>query len=82
MLGTRMSNQDEDEVEDELEALQAQVSGISLPHAPVNAVAAMSTNPTTTSAPTTTDDQVVKENGKDRAARRARERQQEMIPAS
>lgn len=35
MLGGRMSNQDEDEVEDELEALEAEVSGVNkLPDAP------------------------------------------------
>ncbi len=31
MLGTRMSNQDEDEVEDELDALEREVNGTSLP---------------------------------------------------
>lgn len=30
-----MSNQDEDEVEDELEALEAEVNGVALPDAPV-----------------------------------------------
>jgi charged multivesicular body protein 6 len=35
MLGGRMSNQDEDEVEDELDALEAEVSGkTGLPDAP------------------------------------------------
>jgi charged multivesicular body protein 6 len=34
MLGGRMSNQEEDEVEDELDALEAEVSGIQLPDAP------------------------------------------------
>ncbi|KAK5695605.1 Vacuolar protein sorting-associated protein 20 [Elasticomyces elasticus] len=34
MLGGKMSNQDEDEVEDELEALQREVSGVRLPDAP------------------------------------------------
>lgn len=34
MLGGRMSNQDEDEVEDELDALEAEVSGVKLPDAP------------------------------------------------
>jgi len=33
MLGGRISNQDEDEVEDELEALEAQVTGV-LPSVP------------------------------------------------
>jgi charged multivesicular body protein 6 len=31
MLGGRISNQDEDEVEDELDALEAEVSGVPLP---------------------------------------------------
>lgn len=37
MLGERMTNHDEDEVEDELEALEAEIRGvpISLPDAPV-----------------------------------------------
>ena len=34
MLGGRISNQDEDEVEDELEALEAEVTGVPLPDAP------------------------------------------------
>lgn len=35
MLGNSMSNQDEDEVEDELAALEAEVNGVSaLPNAP------------------------------------------------
>jgi charged multivesicular body protein 6 len=34
MLGGRISNQDEDEVEDELEALQAEVTGVPLPGVP------------------------------------------------
>ncbi|KAI9856637.1 MAG: Vacuolar protein sorting-associated protein 20 [Vezdaea acicularis] len=38
MLGTRMSNQDEDEVEEELEALELEVAGIRLPDAPTAAL--------------------------------------------
>jgi charged multivesicular body protein 6 len=34
MLGGRISNQDEDEVEDELEALAAELRGIPLPDVP------------------------------------------------
>lgn len=34
MLGGRISNQDEDEVEDELEALEAEVLGTPLPDVP------------------------------------------------
>lgn len=36
MLAGQMSNQDEDEVEDELEALQREVEGVSLPNAPTS----------------------------------------------
>lgn len=34
MLGGRISNQDEDEVEDELAALAAEVTGVPLPEVP------------------------------------------------
>lgn len=34
MLGGRISNHDEDEVEDELAALEAEMNGIPLPEAP------------------------------------------------
>ena len=34
MLGGKMSNQDEDEVEDELEAMEREVDGVKLPSAP------------------------------------------------
>lgn len=34
MLGGRISNQDEDEVEDELDALEAEVTGVPLPDVP------------------------------------------------
>ncbi|CZR53288.1 probable VPS20 Vaculolar protein sorting (putative) [Phialocephala subalpina] len=36
MLGGRISNQDEDEVEDELEALEAEVTGVPLPSVPTS----------------------------------------------
>ena len=38
MLAGRMSNQDEDEVEDELEALEREVSRVELPDAPDEAL--------------------------------------------
>ncbi|KAK5012198.1 Vacuolar protein sorting-associated protein 20, partial [Cryomyces antarcticus] len=38
MLGGRISNQDEDEVEDELDALEAEVAGTKLPDAPTQAL--------------------------------------------
>lgn len=34
MLGGRISNHDEDEVEDELEALEAELTGVPLPEVP------------------------------------------------
>lgn len=63
MLGGRMSNQDEDEVEDELDALEAEVSGVKLPDAP-------------TKMPE--ESQKVKEvTPRERARRRAREQAEE-----
>jgi charged multivesicular body protein 6 len=35
MLGGRISNHDEDEVEDELEALEREVNGVQLPDVPL-----------------------------------------------
>lgn len=55
-----MSNQDEDEVEEELEALEAEVSGVKLPDAPVK-------------QPELTEEQKAGL-AKERARRRARER--------
>ena len=34
MLGGRISNQDEEEVEDELDALEAELTGVPLPEVP------------------------------------------------
>ncbi|KAF2828998.1 Snf7-domain-containing protein [Ophiobolus disseminans] len=61
LLANKMSNQDEDEVEDELEALEAEVNGVpALPNAPV-------------AQPQFTPEEKA-QIAKDRAARRARER--------
>lgn len=62
MLANKMSNQDEDEVEDELEALEAEVKGTvhTLPDAPIT-------------QPQFTPEEKAKM-AKDRAARRAKER--------
>ncbi|RMZ72660.1 snf7 family [Pyrenophora seminiperda CCB06] len=62
LLANKMSNQDEDEVEDELEALEAEVNGVvpALPDAPV-------------AQPQFTPEEKA-QIAKDRAARRARER--------
>jgi len=40
MLGGRISNQDEDEVEDELAALEAEMTGVPLPDVPTQALPA------------------------------------------
>lgn len=61
-----MSNQEEDEVEDELEALEAEVNGVTLPDAPV--------------APPQFSAEEKAQMAKDRAARRARERAAEQAP--
>jgi len=36
MLGGRISNQDEDEVEDELDALEAEITGVPMPNVPTS----------------------------------------------
>jgi len=59
MLAGRMSNQDEDEVEDELEALEREVSGVELPDAPTEAL----------------PENERKEKAKERRARRAKEQE-------
>ncbi|OCK76014.1 charged multivesicular body protein-like protein 6 [Lepidopterella palustris CBS 459.81] len=59
MLGGRMSNQDEDEVEDELDALEAEVSGVKLPDAPTDKLPE--------------NEQVKEETPRERARRRAQE---------
>jgi charged multivesicular body protein 6 len=61
MLAGKMSNQDEDEVLDELEAMEAEMSGTKLPDAP------------TADLP----EPVQTETAKERARRRARERAEE-----
>lgn len=65
MLGGKMSNQDEDEVEDELDALAREVNGpVSLPKAPSGAIA--------------TDEQLdMPDAPKETPAQRAKRRQQE-----
>jgi hypothetical protein len=68
MLAGQMSNQDEDEVEDELEALQREVEGVSLPEAP------------TTILPEETQKEK-EERAKARARARAKEREEVPLPA-
>ena len=62
MLAGRMSNQDEDEVEDELEALAAEMSGDTLPTVPTNKIEL--------------DEQAKAELQRERARRREKERKQ------
>ncbi|KAF2143644.1 uncharacterized protein K452DRAFT_317117 [Aplosporella prunicola CBS 121167] len=71
MLGSRMTNQDEDEVEDELEALEAEMSGTKLPDAPTKSPEAEITGKRLPDAPTKIPEG---ETVKERAARRARQR--------
>lgn len=66
MLGTRMTNQEEDEVEDELEALAAEANRQRMPSTVEEGVIAPMPN-----VPSDTP----KESAKERAARRARERE-------
>lgn len=68
MLGTRMTNQEEDEVEDELEALAAESAKLRMPSTLEEGVIAPLPD-----APT----DAPKETAKERAARRARERDME-----
>ncbi|KAF1350597.1 charged multivesicular body protein-like protein 6 [Lizonia empirigonia] len=68
LLANKMSNQDEDEVEDELEALEQEVNGVTLPNAPVK-------------QPEFTPDQKA-QIARDRAQRRARERAAEQEQAA
>ena len=44
-LAGRMSNMEEDEVEDELEAMEREVAGVKLPEAPVGSIVAEGTLP-------------------------------------
>ncbi len=71
MLAGRMSNQDEDEVEDELEALEAEISGVKLPDVPSQELEGAQKESA--------------ERAKERARRKARQRRMEeepqMIPA-
>lgn len=64
MLAGQMSNQDEDEVEDELDALEAEVTGVKtkLPDAPTQALPEA-------------DQGATKETPRERARRRAREQE-------
>jgi len=67
MLGGRISNQDEDEVEDELDALEAELTGVPMPNVPTTEL--------------TTEER--EKRGKDRAEARqiAREEHREAILA-
>ncbi|EDN04101.1 conserved hypothetical protein [Histoplasma mississippiense (nom. inval.)] len=68
MLGAQMSNQDEDEVEDELEAMELEISGpVSLPDAPTSAL----------NEEAELEKQV---KAKQRAKARARERERAAVP--
>ena len=67
MLSGRMTNQDEDEVEDELEALEREMAGVTkLPSAPTMEILP--------DAPTQVPEDKKKELQRERAKRRAQER--------
>jgi charged multivesicular body protein 6 len=66
MLGGKISNQDEDEVEDELDALEAELTGVPMPNVPTARLPNMVPN-----VPTT--DLSSKERAKARREREARE---------
>ncbi len=70
MLGGRMSNQDEDEVEDELEALEKQVAGVKLPPAPQGSIVGEGTLP---DAPQETPAEKAKRRREARAREQARQ---------
>jgi charged multivesicular body protein 6 len=73
MLGGKMSNQDEDEVEDELEAMEREVAGVpSLPDAPNTVQEALP------DVPQETPEEKAKRRRQERAAR---QQEAEPIPA-
>lgn len=74
MLAGRMSNQDEDDVEDELEALEAEMSGTKLPDAPVK------TPPTKLPEIPQDEPELQRETARERAQRRAREQATQAEP--
>jgi len=63
MLGGRISNQDEDEVEDELDALEAEITGVPMPNVPTTEL--------------TTEEK--EKRGKDRAEARQVEREEQRV---
>jgi charged multivesicular body protein 6 len=71
MLGGRISNQDEDEVEDELEALEREAAGIKLPQVPTSV--ALPEVPITDSPV----EQTAEQRAKERAKARQREREEQ-----
>jgi charged multivesicular body protein 6 len=71
MLANKMSNQDEDEVEDELEALEAEVKGVTLPDAPVQ-------QPQLTAAERA---QIAKDRAQRRAREKAAEQESQLVAA-
>ncbi|TGO33493.1 hypothetical protein BHYA_0243g00090 [Botrytis hyacinthi] len=70
MLGGMMSNQDEDEVEDELAALEAEVTGVPLPEVPTAGL------PLKDSLPDVPRSEL---SSKDRAKARQREREEQQV---
>lgn len=70
MLGGMMSNQDEDEVEDELAALEAEITGVPLPEVPTAGL------PLKDSLPDVPRSEL---SSKERAKARQREREEQQV---
>jgi charged multivesicular body protein 6 len=82
LLANKMSNADEDEVEDELEALEAQVNGTIVIDEPTTKIDLPDTPNTQLQLTAEQKAQIAKDKAqmaKDRAARRARERAAEQV---
>ena len=71
MLANRMSNQDEDEVEEELEALEAELNGVDLPVAPKTKIELTESQKS----------ELAKERAKVRARERADKQSAQLVPA-
>ena len=73
MLGGQISNQDEDEVEDELDALEAEITGVPLPNVPTTNLP-VKEGETLPDVPTS--ELLAKERAKERAKARQKEREE------
>jgi charged multivesicular body protein 6 len=67
-LAGQMSNQDEDEVEDELEAMEQEIQGVKMPNAPTNTIVGQGVLPDVPSS--LTEDEARQQRQKERARAR------------